>query len=1796
MTPEDQQVALAAAAAVKIVVRGQGWVHVGQPALLAAGLDPHADPAKLQLFADGVEQAIAVTGNGDATFTADEAIEFYGVGRDTLWTDARTYWLIVGASGARVPVQTPPAGGAPPANFTYVERDVERTMYLAAVLNGDESNFFGAAISSTPTTKTLSIHHLDPAQAGAAIVRVSLQGVTALPHAVDVAVNGVAAGTIKLDPQAEGTFSFPVTNAVEGDNQITLTAEGAATNYTVVESVELDYGHTYAADNDTLLFTSPSGARLSIGGFSAPSVRVVDVTDETHPIELAATVTTQGTTSAAQVDVPANGATHTLLAFTAAAVLAPAAVVADAPSTWTASHDGELVILSHASFLSALAPLVARRAQEGWAVQLVDVQDVYDEQGFGDKTPAAIRAFVQTARATWRVPPRFVLLVGDATYDPRNFLGLGDFDFVPTELIDTAAMETASDDWFVDADLDGVPEVAIGRMPVRTAAEATPVVQKTLAYAGRADLPKGGLFVTDEDTTDLDFSSASATAETKVSDIMPVDSFHRGAMGDTPDVLLAKLGAGPFLVNYLGHGSVDIWDGLFSSDQASALTNTDASIYVVMNCLNGFFQDVSTTSLAEALLEAPHGGAVAVWASSTLAEFAPQPAYDQAFLMHVGRTSLGEAAVAAKQAIADVESRRTWLLFGDPTLFGTSLAAAAAADAGAADGGSRDGASADADGGALEHPSSSSGCGCRAGGAAPARSGGLGVLLAASAVAARRRRTRRPSRARRRWPLGAFALLCVALGGAGRAEAALGFRKSITIDRARIGTVGGATTLTSYPLLLDITDKALATTANGGHVQSANGYDITFVGADATTCGGPSTCTLNDEVESYTAATGRIIVWVQIPTLKTAANTSNTVIYAKYGDATVTSPTQNANGTWDASFKGVWHLDQNPGGIAPQMTDSTSTGASATSSGSPAPATAPGLIGSGVSLSSTTGTGYFEYRTTAFNWASTDTFTYSGWFQTTDGFGPLVSQRGNVTGGPVIDVMLGYNGVTTSSGILMTLVRDDTGGEIYASVTGAAAVNDGRWHLFTLTRNGPTIQLYLDGQSVGTGTGSSAGSSITTGTAGDFQEIGREGNWVTTSYAMANTDECYLSGLFDEYRISNTIRSIDWIATDYQTQSAPASTFSLGGEALATCGDGTVVAGEPCDDGNIVSGDGCSETCAIESGYTCTGTAPSVCSTTCGDGIVAGTEGCDDGNQTNGDGCSSACTIEPGYACTGSPSTCRVPTYGYYKTIAINHALVGTAAAPATLTHYPFLFSVTDTSLKTVANGGRVSSANGYDIIFQGVDPTTCGGAGTCTLAHEIETYDGTMGQLVAWVDLPALKTQTSSADTSIEILFGNPSIAASTEAVTSVWDSSFTGVWHLQQDPAGPAPQMSDSTSNGNDGTATSATATSSGRVGPGVSMNGSTSFIALSSGSSLSTPSGGASTYSGWVNTSDAAGGILSFRAISSESTVDITSGTDATTMRAGKLMVLMRDDANSGVVDLVSPASIADGAWHFVTVTHSGTTMTLYLDATSLGSATVSSGAYTSNLRNLGREGRWVQDNYTTTSDEYFAGILDEFRVSSTARSIDWIVTDYRNQSSPSTFITYTPGVAGEVSTDTRTEAELVSVDATSTCAGTTVAWQTTDEARHVGVQRVPRGRGSTHAAQREPPAGRRDLGRRRSRVSAGRPGAAGRRTDVLARDRPLRPDGHLVRPDGSAGRGSVRRERSARGSGPRSRPPHDIGRRAPGRGRPRRARGGLLGGADAGRRRLPADARWPTSDWSRGSSCSARRRRRRTRSRR
>ncbi|HJZ83223.1 MAG TPA: C25 family cysteine peptidase, partial [Pyrinomonadaceae bacterium] len=92
---------------------------------------------------------------------------------------------------------------------------------------------------------------------------------------------------------------------------------------------------------------------------------------------------------------------------------------------------------------------------------------------------------------------------------------------------------------------------------------------------------------------------------------------------------------------------------------------------VVMDCLNGFFDDPSVLSVSEALLQAPNGGAVASFASSglTIPDGQHEMGLKMFQLLYGGASiPIGDASRQAKTATNDRDVRRTWILLGDPTL------------------------------------------------------------------------------------------------------------------------------------------------------------------------------------------------------------------------------------------------------------------------------------------------------------------------------------------------------------------------------------------------------------------------------------------------------------------------------------------------------------------------------------------------------------------------------------------------------------------------------------------------------------------------------------------------------------------------------------------------------------------------------------------------------------------------------------------------------------------------------------------------------------------------------------------------------------------------------------------------------------------------------------------------------------------------------------------------------------------------------------------------------------------------
>ncbi len=308
----------------------------------------------------------------------------------------------------------------------------------------------------------------------------------------------------------------------------------------------------------------------------------------------------------------------------------------------------------------------------------VDIEDVFDEFSFGAHDPSAIKAFLSLAHSSWRTAPSHVLLVGNASFDPRNYLGYGFRDLVPTKQVITQYMKTASDDWLTDFDGDGVADIPIGRLPALGSADLDIMVGKAVSYARApaGDWSSTAVMVADAaDGQGNDFPSASNSAASLLPASLTVNRISVDQLGSAGarEALLSQLASGALFVNYVGHGTEESWaiDGIFGNGDAYAMTNGNKLPFVTsMTCLTGLFDDdIYGESLAEALLRSPNGGAVAVWASSGLTFLPGQAAVDRELVNQLfgASTTLGEAVRKAKLATTDPDVRRTWNLLGDPS-------------------------------------------------------------------------------------------------------------------------------------------------------------------------------------------------------------------------------------------------------------------------------------------------------------------------------------------------------------------------------------------------------------------------------------------------------------------------------------------------------------------------------------------------------------------------------------------------------------------------------------------------------------------------------------------------------------------------------------------------------------------------------------------------------------------------------------------------------------------------------------------------------------------------------------------------------------------------------------------------------------------------------------------------------------------------------------------------------------------------------------------------------------------------
>jgi hypothetical protein len=576
------------------------------------------------------------------------------------------------------------AEGFAPANFQSTIQIKERLLYLSNLLNGAEENFFGRVISSSVVTQTLTVSNPD-STAASATLDFALQGVMnqiGSSHQVSVAINGNVLGSVLFGPleHAVRSFSVPMSQLQQGSNSVTFTKTSTG-EVCLIDYVRLTYPHKFSADSGSLKFALRGSQTLKVDGFATSSVKLIDYTDPLNVILMRPDSESSGSGYAITVpETPSRSkAQRMLYAIPVGQFEQPASLSLNQPSSLNLnSNAANFLIVTHKNFISSMAPLLSKRQSEGMTTAVVDIEDVYDEFGYGLHGPQALKEFLRHAATHWSTAPRYIIFAGDASLDPRDYFNVGNFDFVPTKLVDATYNETASDDWLADFDNDGIADIPVGRLPLRSVSDASLVISKIVNFSV-ANVPQAAMLIADDPGTPpvWDFETASDEVQALLPPTMTVQRINvrtEPSPAQATADIINGLTQGRSVVNYSGHGNVDVWSGasIFTSANATALTNGNKLPFViVMDCLNGYYHDPTLLSLAEAFLKAPNGGAVAAFASSGLTTtFGQRQMELELYRQLYGSQSLalGDAIRIAKAASTDFDVRTTWIFFGDPSI------------------------------------------------------------------------------------------------------------------------------------------------------------------------------------------------------------------------------------------------------------------------------------------------------------------------------------------------------------------------------------------------------------------------------------------------------------------------------------------------------------------------------------------------------------------------------------------------------------------------------------------------------------------------------------------------------------------------------------------------------------------------------------------------------------------------------------------------------------------------------------------------------------------------------------------------------------------------------------------------------------------------------------------------------------------------------------------------------------------------------------------------------------------------
>jgi hypothetical protein len=659
--------------AARLVTKEAGLYGVSSEELFKAGLGKVMRANSIRLSRQG--EAVPFHVRGDTLYFVSGGAEANPYGNEAV------YELELGIAGERMATGSAVPSGEPTTYYWERILKEENRLYQATLVEAPDLWLWSMLFA--PAKKSFGFE-VSALATQSAELSVWLQGASDFAadpdHHVRLYVNGFFVGEESWDGKEPKRMDAELGEGIlhDGENQLEIQNVGdteASYSMVILDRFAVSYPRRPEAVGGRLQGVWDTRGTAEIRGARVQTI-ILEETEDGFVWLSGAEPTESGIRFRAEAD-------RGYLVVSPEAVRKVSEIRSPLKSVLKDKRNGaDYLMIGPREFIRTARELQEVRRRQGLRVKSVTLEEVYSEFGFGEETPRAIKDFIAYAYHQWERSPRYVLLLGDGTFDFKNYLGTSVVNRVPPLMIRTTYIETASDPTFAAVNgEDLLPDLAIGRLPAATVEELETMVAKIVAWESSGHTVQGRtILVADNPDRGGDFVAAAENLATTVLNRRELDRIYLSELGTTVtrDRIRQAFDEGASLASYIGHGGIHLWadENILSIDDVETLApQVEQPVLLTMNCLNGYFHFPYFDSLSEVLVKADGKGAIAAFSPSGLSLNDAAHVYHQKVLealLQGDHERLGDAVMSAQAAYAETgafpELLSIFHLFGDPAM------------------------------------------------------------------------------------------------------------------------------------------------------------------------------------------------------------------------------------------------------------------------------------------------------------------------------------------------------------------------------------------------------------------------------------------------------------------------------------------------------------------------------------------------------------------------------------------------------------------------------------------------------------------------------------------------------------------------------------------------------------------------------------------------------------------------------------------------------------------------------------------------------------------------------------------------------------------------------------------------------------------------------------------------------------------------------------------------------------------------------------------------------------------------